>query len=43
MVVAICSKCHKKIPDSFHEWKEDEKCKCRDWYGDAKKKGWNLK
>lgn len=41
MVIAICNKCHKPIPDSFHDF--TQKCECRDWYKKAKSNGWELK
>jgi len=41
MPIMYCSKCKKPAPNGFHEF--EEVCECRDWYGEAKKKGWILK
>ncbi len=41
MPIMYCGKCEKPVPDSYHEF--EEVCECRDWYGEAEKKGWKLK
>jgi hypothetical protein len=38
MVMAICSRCHLPIPDSFHDFKKE--CRCVDWKKMAKKNKW---
>ena len=41
MVVAICARCHKRVPDSFHDWEEE--CECIDWRKQAKKMKWMVR
>ena len=44
MPIAICSKCHKQVPDSFHNFKEYCTCKTKEeWIAYYKKKKWLLK
>ena len=40
MPIMYCNKCGKPCPDSFHEF--EEVCECRDWYGEAEKRGQEL-
>lgn len=41
MVIAICAKCGKPCPDSFHSF--EEVCECIDYRKLAKERGWKLK
>ena len=41
MPIAICAKCKKPCPDSFHDFKEI--CKCVDWKKQEEKMGWKLR
>ncbi len=41
MPIALCSKCLKPIPDSYHDF--NEVCECINWRAMAKEKGWDLK
>ena len=46
MPIAICSKCGKFIPDSFHDWSIDEICSCKtkeEWIEFYRKNKWILK
>lgn len=37
----ICSTCHKPVPDSFNDYKEE--CKCKNWINEAVKNKWKLR
>ena|SRR3990167_485899 len=44
MPIMICSKCHKPVPDSFHDFEEICSCKTRqEWINHYKKNKWILK
>lgn len=38
MPIAICAKCERPAPDSFHDF--EKVCECIDWKAKAKKEGW---
>ena len=44
MVIAMCSRCMKPVPDSFHDFKEYCSCRTKEgWIQYYKKMKWMLK